>query len=149
VRAEAIQPGKYVIALSETGEWIDLKAKDGYQNVAAHLRIELTPTHLRRLAVIVDANADPGARWNSLGASLQQAGYGGGMPANTGAGAIISEAEKPIAGVWLMPGNARAGYLEDLVADMIPTDDVLWPRAQECVGIDSERRETFLTGTLP
>jgi hypothetical protein len=32
-----------------------------------------------------------------------------------------------------MPGSARPGYLEDLVADMIPADDVLWPRAQECV----------------
>jgi hypothetical protein len=131
-RADSIQAEKYAIALRETGERIELKAKDGYHKVAAHLRLELTPSYLRRLAVIVDANADPQARWNSLGASLQHAGYGG-IPAHTGAGAIISEAEKPVVGVWLMPGNARAGYLEDLVADMIPPDDVLWPRAQGCV----------------
>lgn len=117
--------------MSETGERIGLKAKNGYHDVATHLRLELTPAFPRRLAVIVDANADPRARRNGLGVSLQQAGFRA-IPANTGAGAIISEAEKPVAGVLSMPGHARAGYLEDLVADAIPANDVLRPRAQEC-----------------
>jgi hypothetical protein len=42
-RADAILPEKYAIALSETGQRIGLKAKNGYHNVATHPRLELTP----------------------------------------------------------------------------------------------------------
>jgi hypothetical protein len=145
VRADAVPPEKYVVALTETHERIELKSKDGYNNVTAHLRLELTPTYLRRLAIVVDADDNPEARWNGLAASIRQAGFGG-IPANAGTGVIVSELDRPVVGLWLMPGNNRAGYLEDLVADMIPPDDVLWPRARRAVASipNGERRFSHL-----
>ncbi|MXZ99746.1 MAG: hypothetical protein F4Z23_12040 [Acidimicrobiaceae bacterium] len=40
---------------------------------------------------------------------------------------------RPRVGVWLMPDNQNPGQLEDLVAAMIPAEDVVWRLAQEFV----------------
>jgi hypothetical protein len=120
---------------------IELKDKEGYDNLARTVQMELTPTHLRRLAAIVDADSDPHARWGSLSAALRQAGYTA-LPDSLAAdGLIVREPDRPVVGVWLMPDNTRSGYIEHFLASMIYPSDRLWGRAQECVdGIPEEDR---------
>lgn len=36
-------------------------------------------------------------------------------------------------GVWLMPDNTVAGMLEHFISFLVPADDALWAKAQECV----------------
>src|SRR5947209_3866776 len=58
-KAESIvAPERYVIEHEASGGPIHIKDKDGYSGILKDLRLELTPTHLRRLAVILDADSD-------------------------------------------------------------------------------------------
>jgi hypothetical protein len=41
-------------------------------------------------------------------------------------GTVIREEEKPVIGVWLMPGNVTPGMVEDFAASLIPAGDRLW-----------------------
>jgi hypothetical protein len=132
-RAEPAAPERYAIERTGPDDRIELKYKEGYDNLARTIRMELTPTHLGRLAAIVDADSDPRARWDSLSAALRRAGYTS-LPDSLGAdGLIVKEQGRPIVGVWLMPDNTRSGYIEHFVASMIDPSDRLWARAQECV----------------
>jgi hypothetical protein len=131
-RAELVPPEKWAILRSATGSRAELKPKGGFEKLASELRVELTPTYLERVAVIVDADADPTSRWGSIRNALLRAGIDAPREITVG-GTVIPTPDKPVIGVWLMPDNARPGYLEHLLADMIAPGDELWSHASKCV----------------
>ncbi|MYC32785.1 MAG: hypothetical protein F4X64_06375 [Chloroflexi bacterium] len=48
----------------------------------------------------------------------------------------------PRIGIWLMPNNSADGELENFVADMIPTNDPVWPLSQQYIdGIPTSHRK--------
>ena len=73
-RAEIVPPERWAIAQPATGNRIELKPKGGFEKLSRELRIELTPTYLQRMAIIADADVDPGARWASIRDALTRAG---------------------------------------------------------------------------
>jgi hypothetical protein len=131
-RAELVSPEKWAILRTITGSRVELKPKGGFEKLATELRVELTPTYLKRVAVIVDADADPVPRWRSIRDTLLRTGIEAPQEIALG-GMVIPTANKPVIGVWLMPDNARPGYLEHLLADMIAPGDKLWTHASTCV----------------
>jgi len=45
-----------------------------------------------------------------------------------------NSADDPVrVGIWIMPDNENSGALEDFAANLIPSDDKLWPFAEETV----------------
>lgn len=132
-RASTVPEERWAIDRSGTSQRIEIKPKEGYEKLSTQLRLELTPTHLDRVAVIVDANSDLRARFDSLGGFLRGAGFVNPFAELPADGLVIAEASKPVVGIWLMPDNVRPGYLEYFLADMIPANDTLWPRSQNCV----------------
>ena len=141
-RAELIPGERFAIRRSGGDERIELKSKNGYEILVDHLRLELTPTHLRRLAVIVDANGDALARWESVRQRLYDSGYTELPTIFPPDGLVVQQLGKPVVGIWIMPDNQSLGFIESFVAEMIAPSDRLWPLAQgavEAIPVDDRR----------
>lgn len=81
------------------------------------------------LGVVADANDDINARWQSIRSRMPDRIN---LPDRPTTGGAIIDAT-PRIGVWLMPDNASPGELEDFVQRMIPTDDAVWPLAEQYI----------------
>ncbi len=125
---------------------IVFRERQGVQNVLDYLSQQLRLiTDLKRLGVVVDADSDFAARWQSLRDILVNAGYTYAPKQADPLGLILEHAaspeEKPRVGVWIMPNNQDAGSMEDFFALLLPPEDTLWERARLCVEqISSEER---------
>lgn len=136
---------------------IDFKPYEGITILLEVLPEQLRASGLRRLGVVVDADADLTARWDSLKHILTKAGYPnvpdaplpGGTIINqegfaklvteagdqiiTETGAPIIQERLPKVGIWIMPDNKLPGMLEDFVGFLVPSGDPLWQQAQDCL----------------
>jgi len=121
-----------------------VKVKDGYEKLVATLDVELEASELEKIGIVVDADTDLRARWESIRNRLKNLGYATMPDTPQTEGIIIEEVYRPSVGVWVMPNNQLPGMLEDFVALLIPTSDSLWAKAQNCVNLlpESERRFT-------
>lgn len=104
------EPGAEIVRIHEI---------DGYPNLAAQFRTQLKNAGLLRLGIIVDADEDPAARWQSLSKivgseyALPQA------PAPGGFIAPRTVSNKRL-GVWMMPDNAARGMMETFLLALRP-----------------------------
>ncbi|AFY71750.1 hypothetical protein Pse7367_3515 [Thalassoporum mexicanum PCC 7367] len=93
---------------------------------------------LKTLGVVVDADIDVSARWQSVKGRLTKVGYTN-LPEDIPREGLIHEyiassSDKflaPRIGVWIMPDNQGMGMLEDFAKQMIPEDDYLLPKAEQ------------------
>jgi len=96
---------------------------------------EILPVSLKAaysaIAVVLDADDDLAARWNSIERQLTSAGYE--VPPHPPKDGLITTNRRPAVGVWLMPDNSLPGALEDFATHLIPDNDPLWPRAVSAV----------------
>jgi len=112
---------------------VTIQPKEGINNLLESLEVELMRRAETRLGIVVDADIDIASRWQSLSHSLLRAGYGTIPPQPHPAGTILKQAERPLVGIWLMPNNTISGMLEDFMSLLIPSEDILWPIAQDIV----------------
>ena len=100
---------------------VRLKANDDRENV---------------IGVVIDADTDVAARWQSLRDRLIGAGYVG-VPALPDAGGIVREPPTgtllPRVGVWIMPDNRTGGNLEDFLAFLVPQPNELFDHAEKSI----------------
>lgn len=120
------------------GREIVFRERQGVDNVRDYLSQQLRITgDLKRLGVVVDADSDFAARWQSLRDVLVKSGYTNAPKQADPMGLILEHAdnpeEKPRVGVWIMPNNQSAGSMEDFFALLLPEGDLLWERARLCV----------------
>jgi len=120
------------------GNEIVFRERQGVQNVLDYLSQQLRlTTDLKRLGVVVDADSEFAARWQSLRDILVKAGYTDTPKQANPLGLILEHAtspeEKPRVGVWIMPNNRDTGSMEDFFALLLPPEDTLWERARLCV----------------
>jgi hypothetical protein len=126
-------PGEHwAVMRSDSGDRVEFKFKDGFTKLASDLRLEITPTHLKRIAIVVDTDSDLNSRWDAVRNAIARSGLASPDEIQQ-TGVVIREPDKPILGAWLMPDNVRPGYLEHLLAEMIDDADRLWPYAISCV----------------
>jgi hypothetical protein len=107
--------------------------------------LETLPTEIKVrsqgdvLGMVVDADLDLLARWNSIKDILTQKGYK--VPKKPALeGTILRNDDLPTVGIWLMPDNHLRGMLEDFVAKLVPENDILWNYALESVQSLPEKR---------
>ncbi|MGI4790344.1 MAG: DUF3226 domain-containing protein [Janthinobacterium lividum] len=117
---------------------IVFRERQGFQNVREYLTQQLRITSdLKRLGIVVDADLDFAARWQSLRDVLVGAGYTNAPKQADPLGLILDHTEtpdeKPRVGVWIMPNNHDTGSMEDFFALLLPSQDKLWERARLCV----------------
>ena len=134
----------------EEGAWLGLiKNKEGYSNLIDSIETELKASDLEALAIVVDADVDFTQRWQSLRDKIRGIGYDDCPDAPSPRGTILTKPGAPLLGLWLMPDNTRPGILEDFVGLLIPKNDGLWPKAQQCVAAIPVDERPFKDVFLP
>lgn len=124
-------------------EQFKIKNKEGLEKLLNQLDVEHDESDLERLGIIVDADFDLAARWQSIKTNLLNIGYN--LPdVPNSEGTIIAREDGRIMGVWLMPDNKLMGMLEDFVSFLGATGDPLWSIAGNCLNEISEEHQKFI-----
>ena len=109
-----------------------VKDEGGYESLFGRLSPRLKPgTDLERFGIVVDADTDLAARWQSIKGVLVRAKYADVPDDPDPTGTIVNHDILPRVGVWIMPDNTVTGMLEDFVAFLVPPDDNLIERARK------------------
>jgi Protein of unknown function (DUF3226) len=103
--------------------------KEGIDILLDTLEVELIANKEGRFGIVVDADTDLAARWQSVRNRLIDSGYSTIPEAPYPQGTIVKENERPVVGIWLMPDNEFSGMVEDFISFLVPSGDLLWPLA--------------------
>jgi hypothetical protein len=122
----------------------DVQAKNGVDEILDTFFTRLRAPDADRFGVIVDANGNAQARWDSIRRTLGEEGYLQIPERLERDGMIVpGTRHRPLFGAWIMPDNGSPGALEDFAASLVPNDDVLWDRAGEAVDAIPENDRRF------
>ncbi|GHV31301.1 hypothetical protein FACS1894177_05560 [Bacteroidia bacterium] len=108
--------------ITENFDVIDCESIDG---VKEEFSIRNKQLGTKIIGIIVDADTDLQARWNSLKNILVSKGFN--IPDNLPKEGLIVENKTRKVGVWIMPDNNTNGMLEDFISFLVPEDDKLIP----------------------
>jgi hypothetical protein len=123
-----------------SGGYFSVKDCTGIENLKEQLPVQLK--NLQKIGIIVDADSDMNARWQSLQGIFKNCGYDMPILPNTN-GTIIHQNDK-IIGVWLMPDNNSNGMLEDFIQFLIPNEDKLLNKANKIIAeIEAENKNPY------
>lgn len=125
-------------------EVFSVEEKGGVENLLKVLPVQLKGSEIEAVGVVLDADLNLTARWNSLRSLLQKAGYVTCPAAPVGGGTILKEDGLPRFGAWIMPDNKLPGMLEDFVAYLVPAEDALWTRGCKAVADIPEDERKFI-----
>ncbi|MDY6899426.1 MAG: DUF3226 domain-containing protein [Cyanobacteriota bacterium] len=102
----------------------------GINAVLAEIPVRLKQDNLLTLGIVIDADSDLSARWQSVIQRLQEYGYEEIPKVPPSEGWVYKSQSLPNIGVWLMPDNQLPGMLENFVARLIAEDDLLVIKAE-------------------
>jgi hypothetical protein len=124
-------------------------AQGGVKRLLESLPVRLKESDTEALGVVIDADMDIAARWDSLKHRLTAAGYPNVPDQPAATGTILTPPPAttlPRAGVWIMPDNQTRGILEDFLRFLVPPGSALFTYARSSVaGIPpAEKRFTQL-----
>lgn len=105
--------------------------KEGIDILLDTLEVELIANKEGRFGIVVDADTDLVARWQSVRNRLIASGYNSIPETPNRQGTIVPENGRPVVGIWLMPDNKASGILEDFISFLVPSGDLLWPLAED------------------
>lgn len=71
------------------------------------------------IGVVLDADYEPGRRWESIKSKLSHYPYSFPEKLDTNGTILITNSSLPKLGIWLMPNNQVSGMLEDFCLEMI------------------------------
>lgn len=140
-------PDKFCVKLPDPNQ--KENERGGVEKLLDSLPRWLLTTDLERLAVVVDADDDPAARWQSLRDRLVRAGIDNVPKECSEDGTVVKlllppEPRKPIQfGVWIMPDNRSKGMLEDFVFGLIHEDDDMLPIVDNFLGSIPDKKQRF------
>jgi hypothetical protein len=112
---------------------IVVERTDGSAALLASIPVRPKASDLEALAIVVDADVDIAGRWQSIRDNLRNIGYANCPHEPDSGGTIVSEHNRPLVGIWIMPDNTPTGILEEFVASLVPQGDALWSRVQHCI----------------
>ena len=98
------------------------------------------------VGIVMDADTDLSARWQSLRDRLLKLGYTV-VPATPSADGTIVEQPAgmflPRIGIWIMPDNQTKGILEDFLRFLVPAGSQLFEHVKTSVGTIPETERRF------
>ena len=116
---------------------ISIRDGEGVDSLKQRISILLKPQDddvvLQQLGIIVDADTDLNARWQSLRDILRGSGYTDVPDEPDPDGTIIEQISRPRIGIWPMPNNRLPRMLEDFVRFLVPPNDQMWDLAVRTV----------------
>ncbi len=114
----------------------EIKPQGSVNQLLENFPVRLKESDVEVLGVVIDADTDLTARWQSLRDRLEKAGYQN-VPANPSAdGTVLTPPANtllPRFGVWLMPDNQSRGILEDFLSFLVPTGSQLFEHVKSSV----------------
>ena len=132
----------HLLTQHQIPECFQIKNKGGIDNLLETLEVELQGSGRKCIGIVIDADLDLAARWQSLCGILTKLGYIlPDMPDPNGT--IIEQAEWPVVGIWLMPDNTMPGMLEDFMTYLVPANNFLWNQALDCLQHIPEEERRF------
>lgn len=139
--------GKIIIRDQEGVDKIKKRLDEKFfENLLEDLSVELKGSEVVALGIVVDADLDLTARWQSLANKLKDLKYEGVPDLPNATGTICEGEDLPKIGVWLMPDNTLPGMLEDFVKLLVPDEqEKLLHRAIEAVDSIPEEEKLFVT----
>jgi len=114
----------------------------GIDNVlkAAQLNLIAGSSAVERIGIVIDADEDIKARWQSVVSILTKAGYINIPASPDSGGTIIKQDFLPTFGVWIMPDNQiKRGFLETFLAFLVPENSQCWEHAKNSVAALEEK----------
>jgi hypothetical protein len=106
----------------------EIKAQGGVNELLDALPVRLKQSDIGTLGILVDADSNLAARWQSIKQRLTRAGYQG-LPDEPQDGGTIAQPPNgtllPRVGIWLMPNNLTAGILESFLRCLVPSNGQL------------------------
>ena len=112
-------------------ESFDVIDTGSISRVLKRLPVDLKDESVGTVGVIIDADQDTQAIWQSLRDRLSPYGYQIPDEPNSEGFVHASYDLYPRIGIWLMPDNLQSGMLEDFVKLLIRPDDLLSPFVEE------------------
>lgn len=111
---------------------------EGVDAILKNLPVYLRDSTIQRLGVIVDADMDIDARWDSIRNILLKAGYESVTEKPNQDGTIVHNTDEdklidPTVGIWIMPDNHLPGILENFIQFLVPQKNELLDYAKRCV----------------
>jgi len=119
---------------------------DGVDNLLESFPVRLKESGVEALGIVIDADTNLAARWQSLKKRFVAAGYTNVPCAPDPAGTILSPPAGsllPRAGVWIMPDNQTNGILEDFLRFLVPAGSGLFEHVKSSVGAIPEDEKRF------
>ncbi len=111
---------------------------NGKQGALKDLKLALKTGELDRIGLIVDADSETENpvldTWRSVSHILRQNGYQNIPTEPNPLGTIVQQEGKPQVGVWIMPNNVQAGYLEHFFEQLIDANDPYLLEATQITG---------------
>ena len=122
-----------------------IEAHGGLSKLLKKGVIEFSARTYERTGIVVDADDNLQGHWDSVRDRLAAADVA--LPKLPVAGGAIVDGVKlgRKVGVWLMPDNARAGALEELLLPLVPAVDALWPVADASTAQAEQTERRFGT----
>ena len=123
---------KLLVSIYETEGWENLSSSlniyfnRNFDKIKFHFETVLKDSMFDNLGIIVDANNDISARWQSLQNTLRNAQTD--MPKKPNPNGTIFKVTIPDGriinmGIWLMPNNQDTGMLEDFLLGLMPLNN--------------------------
>jgi len=137
---------KHICGERGVGKLDEVKPQGDVLRLLENFPVRLKESDVEALGVVIDADTDLAARWQSLRDRLTKAGYQN-VPANPApAGTILappSEGLLPRVGVWIMPDNQTRGILEDFLHFLVPSGSKLFGHVKSSVAAIPEGERRF------
>ena len=122
-----------LLGYHHVAETFAVKDVEGKENLLKTFRASLRIRDSEILGLVVDADDDLSACWRSLSNILVSFGYDNVPASPSESGTVITKAELPKVGIWIMPDNKLPGMIEDFIRFLVPNKDELWDRAENAV----------------
>ncbi len=122
----------------ESSSWFRIEDLGGYELLVKRLPALIRQHHGEenaKLGVMVDANENLPARWESVTKAFRDAGYSS-IPDQPQKGGLVVPPYNdfsPTIGIWVMPDNEKTGMLEDFTQFLVLAGDDLIGYANQCV----------------
>jgi hypothetical protein len=124
----------------------EIKQQGGVEQLLEKFPVRLKESDIEAVGVIIDADTDLIARWQSLRERLAEAGYQSIPRSPDPEGTILfppADALLPRVGVWIMPDNQTKGILENFLHFLVPKGDPLFDHARSSVASIPENERRF------
>lgn len=108
--------------------------------------VRLKESDIEALGVVIDADTNIAARWQSLRDRSRKAGYQNVPEDPVATGTILHPPPKtllPRVGLWIMPDNQTKGVLEDFLRFLVPPGSRLFSHVESSVASIPEDERRF------